>query len=80
MLSLLGEQVPEELDGTDLCQPPIAESQGVVIETISSMTLHGWAPLIGIRRDDHKYIQAPTPELYDLQADQNCNLGPFQLI
>nr|NIS64902.1 hypothetical protein [Gemmatimonadales bacterium] len=33
------------------------------------MTLHGWAPLLGVRRDDYKYILAPTPELYDLKTD-----------
>jgi tetratricopeptide (TPR) repeat protein len=33
------------------------------------MTTHGWAPLVGVRRDDFKYIFAPRPELYDLVND-----------
>lgn len=69
VLSLLGEEVPVELDGIDWTRQPRDRPRGVVIETISSMTLHGWAPLIGLRRDDYKYIQAPTPELYDLRGD-----------
>lgn len=69
VLHLLGEEVPDELDGTNLCQTPTEPLRPVLIETISTMTMHGWAPLLGIRRDDFKYILAPTPELYDLQAD-----------
>jgi tetratricopeptide (TPR) repeat protein len=29
----------------------------------------GWAPLVAIREEGHKYIEAPRPELYDLEAD-----------
>jgi arylsulfatase A-like enzyme/Flp pilus assembly protein TadD len=69
VLALLGEEVPDDLDGVSLCQPPPAEPRPVLIETLATMTLHGWAPLVGVRREDHKYILAPTPELYDLQRD-----------
>ncbi|MCP5113163.1 MAG: sulfatase-like hydrolase/transferase, partial [bacterium] len=69
VLSLLGEPATGEMDGIDLTRPPAPGERGVVIETIASMTLHGWAPLIGIRRSDYKYIQAPRPELYDLEDD-----------
>ncbi len=68
-LALLGEPVPAGLDGVSLCEPPPAEPRPVSIETIATMTLHGWAPLLGVRRADHKYIFAPTPELYDLKQD-----------
>jgi tetratricopeptide (TPR) repeat protein len=69
VLALLGETVPDEFDGVDLCRPPAPGPRPVLIETISTMTLHGWAPLVGIRRDDYKYILAPTAELYDLARD-----------
>jgi len=39
---------------------------------LENRTIHyqfGWATLSGIRFKDWKYIQAPTPELYDLKAD-----------
>lgn len=29
----------------------------------------GWSPLRSVRRDGFKFIEAPRPELYDLQAD-----------
>ena len=48
---------------------PTEENRPVLIESIATMTLHGWAPLVGVRRTDFKYILAPTSELYDLQAD-----------
>src|SRR5262249_6376360 len=31
----------------------------------------GWRPLIGLRRNQFKFIQAPRPELYDLETDPN---------
>ncbi|MCG8449836.1 MAG: tetratricopeptide repeat protein [Pirellulales bacterium] len=69
ILHLLGKEVPEELDGINLCEKPEEPTRSVLIETIATMTMHGWAPLVGVRRDDYKYILAPTPELYDLSAD-----------
>ena len=69
VLALLGEEVPDDLDGVNLCQPPGDEPRPVLIETVATMTLHGWAPLVGVRREDYKYILAPTPELYDLSED-----------
>ena len=69
VLAVLGQEVPDELDGMNLCQPSPAGPRPVLIETISTMTLHGWAPLVGVRRDDYKYILAPTAELYDLRRD-----------
>ncbi len=69
VLSLLGEELPEGLDGVNLCAPPGNAPRPILIETLATMTSHGWAPLIGVRRDDYKYIFAPTPELYDLKVD-----------
>ncbi len=69
VLSLLGEEVPEDLDGMNLCERLPERPRPMLIETIATMTLHGWAPLIGVRNDDYKYILAPTPELYDLRSD-----------
>ena len=69
VLSLLGDESPGDLDGIDLSQPWDGQPRPLLIETIAPMVMHGWAPLVGIRSDDYKYILAPTPELYDLQAD-----------
>jgi tetratricopeptide (TPR) repeat protein len=69
VLALLGLGVPDDLDGIDLCTPPDPAPRPVLVETIATMTLHGWAPLVGVRSDRHKYILAPTPELYELPRD-----------
>lgn len=69
VLSLLGEEPPEGLDGVDLCATPPKEPRPILIETMATMVSHGWAPLIGVRRDDFKYIFAPRPELYELKND-----------
>jgi arylsulfatase A-like enzyme/Tfp pilus assembly protein PilF len=68
-LALLGEEVPDDLDGENLTRPPEPVPRPVYFETVASMTLHGWAPLVGVRRSDYKYVLAPTPELYDLRSD-----------
>jgi arylsulfatase A-like enzyme/tetratricopeptide (TPR) repeat protein len=68
VLALLGEEVPADLDGVSLLEAH-APSRSVLVETIATMTLHGWAPLVGTRSLDYKYILAPRPELYDLRAD-----------
>jgi arylsulfatase A-like enzyme/cytochrome c-type biogenesis protein CcmH/NrfG len=69
VLALLGETAPDDLDGINLCAPPAEANRPVLIESIATMTLHGWAPLLGVRQTDFKYILAPTPELYDLKND-----------
>lgn len=69
VLSLLGMEVPDEIHGQDLCEHPSREPRPMIIETVATMTLHGWAPLIGVRREDYKHIHAPIPELYDLKKD-----------
>jgi arylsulfatase A-like enzyme/predicted Zn-dependent protease len=69
VLALLGLEAPETLDGESLIAEPPAGPRSVYFETLATMTLHGWAPLVGVRRDDYKYILAPTPELYDLRGD-----------
>jgi len=69
VLHLLGKDIPVELDGINLCEQPDEGKRSVLVETIATMTMHGWAPLLGVRRDDFKYILAPTPELYDLVQD-----------
>jgi len=71
ILHLLGVAAPEKLDGMTL-GPLLAGT-----ETTSRIALaetdyplrFGWAPLRSIRTDGLKFIEAPTPELYDLKED-----------
>lgn len=71
VLDLLGVPVPEGVDGVSLLKPLPAEPRPMYIETLGSSFLHGWAPLVGVRRDDYKFVLAPRCELYDLRADPN---------
>jgi tetratricopeptide (TPR) repeat protein len=68
-LDLVGVEVPAGLDGTSLREAAPSEPRVLYIENLSTQVLHGWAPLLGVRRDDYKFIQAPAPELYDLRSD-----------
>ncbi len=43
--------------------------QVVLLETLYPEECLGWSRLQGLRGDRWKYIQAPTPELYDRQSD-----------
>jgi arylsulfatase A-like enzyme/Tfp pilus assembly protein PilF len=69
VLDLLGLPVPEDLDGVSLLRKVRDVRSAICIETLATMVLHGWAPLIGVRREDHKFILAPERELYDLRRD-----------
>lgn len=70
-LDLLNVPPPSQLDGQPL-QPYFsgAENTGRVAFGETDYPLRfGWAPLRSVRADGFKLIEAPKPELYDLQAD-----------
>ena len=69
ILDLLGMPVHDDLDGISLIDKADDDRSSVYIETIHPKIQHGWAPLIGLRRQDHKLILAPESELYDLRRD-----------
>ena len=76
ILDLLGEEVPPGLDGVSLLRTDATASSEVgtrelYIENMATKLQYGWAPLMGVRRADLKFIFAPKPELYDLRADPN---------
>ena len=58
---------------------PVARAAAPVIgETYYPRLHYGWSELTSIRDDRYKYVLAPRPELYDLQADrgETRNLAP----
>ncbi len=69
ILDLLGLPAQDDSDGITLLEKTSDGRSSVYIETILPKYQHGWAPLIGLRRLDHKLILAPESELYDLQLD-----------
>jgi arylsulfatase A-like enzyme/Flp pilus assembly protein TadD len=75
ILSATGIAAPAELNGESLL-PLIEQTNNA--QTSSDRALFGetdyplrwgWAPLRALRTDNTKWIEAPRPELYDLQAD-----------
>lgn len=77
ILDLVGVAAPDNLDGRSLREPS-TEPRSLYVENLSTQILHGWAPLLGVRRDDYKFIQAPIPELYDLRRDPDELVNQFE--
>jgi arylsulfatase A-like enzyme/cytochrome c-type biogenesis protein CcmH/NrfG len=71
ILELLSSPIPEKLDGASLT--PLfsdAESTSRIVFGQTDYPLRfGWAPLRSVRKDGFKFIEAPSPELYDLRSD-----------
>jgi arylsulfatase A-like enzyme/Tfp pilus assembly protein PilF len=74
LLRLLGRPELPDTDGRSLvgllreARPAPTDYE---LESFFPRFAYGWAPLRALVRGDHKYIDAPTPELYDLAADPN---------
>jgi len=73
VLQFLGIQKPATGQGTALLSllagkpgPPVRYALG---ETLLPRDQYGWSPLLSIRTEQRKFIQAPRPELYDLKQD-----------
>jgi choline-sulfatase len=74
ILSATGVAVPAELNGESLFplieQTKTAQGPNRALFGETDYPLRwGWAPLRALRADNTKLIEAPRPELYDLQAD-----------
>ena len=76
ILSVTGVAAPAELNGESLL--PLIDDELKSEHDPKERTLFGetdyplrwgWAPLRALRADNAKLIEAPRPELYDLQAD-----------
>jgi arylsulfatase A-like enzyme/Flp pilus assembly protein TadD len=74
VLETLEIPVPEETQGRSLLPFVRGEAEGprpVYAECYVSELNFGWAPLVALREDGYKYIDAPRPELYRLDTDPN---------
>jgi arylsulfatase A-like enzyme/Flp pilus assembly protein TadD len=67
VLALLGEDA-DGLDGTPLFPRP-DPARGVYSETWFGSYQWAWSPMRSMISDGRHYIEAPTPELYDLVRD-----------
>ena len=68
ILDLAAVAPPPGMDGRSLVAPPPVD-RGIVFEALDASLTRGWAPLTGIIEGGWKYIDLPTPELYDLRGD-----------
>jgi len=68
VLSFLRLETPAGLPGRSLLAPP-GERTASYFESLSTALNRGWAPLRGLLREDHKLVDLPVPELYDLPKD-----------
>jgi len=75
VLSLLKIKVPSDIDGVPL---PEQAGKPALMESLFPKLQLGWAPLIGVRTDQWKYIEAPNPELYNLSADDAEKLNAYK--
>ena len=66
ILDLLHVPAPASFEGTSLLG---AAPRAVYSESLYTHDSFGWAPLRSVRLDAYKYIEAPRPELYDLEKD-----------
>jgi len=68
VLDFLQLPAPPSFAGRSLLHLPDSAS-AVYSESVYSHDAFGWSPLRSLRAGKYKYITAPRPELYDLQAD-----------
>ncbi len=72
LLDLAGVALPGHLDGRSLrvaLEGGALGDEPVYVESLMAQRSLGWAPLHGLRSAAWKYIDAPQPELYDLEDD-----------
>jgi arylsulfatase A-like enzyme/Flp pilus assembly protein TadD len=73
VLDLLGIDLPAAIDGGSLRaflrEPSRYEPKDSYFEALNPNLTRDWAPLRGIVRGPHKFIDLPIAELYDLSAD-----------
>ena len=65
VVDLLHLPMPPSFEGSNLFSP----GHAVYSENVYSRDAFGWSPLRSLRVGQYKYIEAPKPELYNLQAD-----------
>lgn len=68
VLDELGLAVPAGLDGRSVLTPP-KDAKSAYSETLYPRIHLGWSDLRSLVNGDDHFIQAPTPELYDMKSD-----------
>ncbi|HKY32362.1 MAG TPA: sulfatase-like hydrolase/transferase, partial [Candidatus Polarisedimenticolia bacterium] len=73
VLAALGMPPLEQVQGVSLLDAVKGSgrvpARSPYLESIYGSSSYGWAPIFALRTSRWKYIDLPTPELYDLEAD-----------
>jgi arylsulfatase A-like enzyme/Tfp pilus assembly protein PilF len=69
VLEVIGVAIPAGFEGRSVRVADATVDRTAYIEAMDANLTRGWAPLTGIATRDHKLIDLPIPELYDLTAD-----------
>lgn len=74
ILEILGVEPPDAIQGRSLLSLLYSDPEGraeepVLMETLLPWHEHAWSPSYAILNEGFKFIKAPRPELYDLEAD-----------
>lgn len=81
LLDLLGIEKPQTLQGRSLIallKHQDMKEVPALSESLYAEKHYGWSPLYSLTTSKYKYIDAPRPELFNLQedGDENNNLAP----
>jgi choline-sulfatase len=73
ILGIVGVKDPiqKQFNSSGLLDPAAKNEHAAYSETFYPMNSFGWSPLHALETNRYHYIEAPTPELYDLEADPN---------
>jgi arylsulfatase A-like enzyme/Tfp pilus assembly protein PilF len=75
ILEATGHEIPSGVQGSSLLPLLLGRDEtserAVYTESLYPLLHYGWSPLRSIRTGEHKFIDAPDPELYDLAADRD---------
>ncbi len=74
ILELLSIEIPPAMQGKSLCSlanggKDAFGPRDAYLETFMPRFTYGWSELVGIRTAGSKFVHAPQPELFDLDAD-----------
>ncbi len=81
VLETLEVPVPDEARGRSLLplmEGEVVEASPAYAECYVSELNFGWAPLLALREEGYKYIDAPRPELYHLDSDPGETTNLFE--
>jgi len=82
LLQVLGVPYPESFQGESLLAMMARKREGtnltVYAESYYPQIHFNWSPLFSLRLGRFKYIEAPVPELYDLQIDPGETANVYQ--